>query len=120
MVIEAALTDSDRAAPKKAAQLWYVALRVEGCRVVGMNARRRKNETGVFRYALSRDRGGLDRLADADDHGRARIASAGDYRVAVAGERCVREVGVAVDEACRAPVLRGHLRSIQRRTGAAT
>jgi hypothetical protein len=29
-------------------------------------------------------------------------------------------VGVAVDEDGRAPVLRGHLRSIQRSTGAAT
>jgi hypothetical protein len=29
-------------------------------------------------------------------------------------------VGVAVDEDCRVPVWRGHLRSIQRRTGAAT
>jgi hypothetical protein len=29
-------------------------------------------------------------------------------------------VGVAVDEEGRVPVLRGHLRSIQRRTGAAT
>jgi hypothetical protein len=120
VVIEAALTDRDRAVLKKAAQLWNVALSVKGRRVVGMNARRRKNETRVFRGALSRDRGGLDRLADADDRARARIAGAGDYRVAVAGERCVREVGVAVDEACRAPVLRGHLRSIQRRTGAAT
>jgi len=120
VVVEAALTDRDRAALKKRAQLWYVALRIEGRGVVRVNAGRRKNETRVFRGVLSRGRGGLDRLADADDRDRARDAGAGDYRVAVAGERCVREVGVAVDEACRAPVLRGHLRSIQRRTGAAT
>jgi hypothetical protein len=120
VVVEAALTNCDRAALKKAAQLWYVALRVEGRGVVRVNPGRGENETRVSRCALSRDRGGLDRLADANDRGRARIAGAGDYRVAVAGERCVREVGVAVDEACRAPVLRGHLRSIQRRTGAAT
>jgi hypothetical protein len=120
VVVEAALTDRDRAALKKAAQFWYVALGVERRGIVRMNAGGRENEAWIFRGALSGDRGGIDRLPDADDRGRARIAGAGDYRVAVAGERCVREVGVAVDEACRAPVLRGHLRSIQRRTGAAT
>ncbi len=120
MVVETALTHRDRPALKKAAQLWYVAVGVERRGVVRMNARGREDEACVFRGALSCDHGGIDGLADADDRGRARIAGAGDYRVAVAGERCVREVGVAVDEACRAPVLRGHLRSIQRRTGAAT
>jgi hypothetical protein len=120
VVVEAALTYRNRAILKKAAQLRNVALAVERRRVVGVNARGGENEARVLRGDLSGDRGGLDRLADAYDRRRARIASAGDYRVAVAGERCVREVGVAVDEACRAPVLRGHLRSIQRRTGAAT
>ena len=120
MVVETALTHRDRPALKKAAQLWYVAVGVERRGVVRMNARGREDEACVFRGALSCNRGGIDGLADADDCDRARIAGAGDYRVAVAGERCVREVGVAVDEACRAPVLRGHLRSIQRRTGAAT
>ena len=121
VVVEAALAHRDRTALNKAAQLWYVALERRTSRgVVRVNARGRENEARVFRGVLSGDRGGIDGLADADDRGRARIAGAGDYRVAVAGERCVREVGVAVDEACRAPVLRGHLRSIQRRTGAAT
>ena len=60
------------------------------------------------------------RLTDADDRLRARIAGAGNYLVAVAVERRVREVGVAVDEDVRVPVLRGHLRSIQRSIGAAT
>ena len=120
VVVEAALTHRDGAVLKKPAQLWNVALRVEGRGIVRVNARRRENEAWVFRGALSGDRRSIDRFADAHDRGRARIAGAGDYRVAVAGERCVREVGVAVDEACRAPVLRGHLRSIQRRTGAAT
>jgi hypothetical protein len=120
MVVEAALAYCDRAAPKKAAQLRNVALSVERRGIVWVDARGRENEAGVFHGELSGNRGGIDGLADADDRDRARIAGAGDYRVAVAGERCVREVGVAVDEACRAPVLRGHLRSIQRRTGAAT
>ena len=120
VVVETALTHSDRASLEKAAELWDVALPIERGGVVGMNARCRENEAGAFLGVFSRQLGGIHGLADADDRARARIAGAGDYRVAVAGERCVREVGVAVDEACRAPVLRGHLRSIQRRTGAAT
>jgi hypothetical protein len=120
VVVEAALPHRDGTALQKAAQSRYVALGVEGRGVVGMNARCRENEACIFRGVLSGERCRIDGLADADDRDRARIAGAGDYRVAVAGERCVREVGVAVDEACRAPVLRGHLRSIQRRTGAAT
>ncbi|MEA2762968.1 MAG: hypothetical protein QOD47_2252 [Gemmatimonadaceae bacterium] len=120
VVVEAAFAHRDGTPRNKSAQLWYVALRVEAGRVVGMNTRGRENEARIFGGEFSRHFRGIDGLADTDDRGRARIAGAGDYRVAVAGERCVREVGVAVDEACRAPVLRGHLRSIQRRTGAAT
>jgi hypothetical protein len=120
VVVEATFAHRNRAALQEAAELRDVALRVERRSIVRMNAGSRENEGWVSRGALSGDRGGIDRLADADDRSRARIAGAGDYRVAVAGERCVREVGVAVDEAWRAPVLRGHLRSIQRRTGAAT
>ena len=120
VVVETAFTDRDSALLNEGAELWDVALGVERRGVVGMDASSRENEARILRGVLSRHRGGIDGLADADDGCRARIAGAGDYRVAVAGERCVREVGVAVDEACRAPVLRGHLRSIQRRTGAAT
>lgn len=99
VIVEAALTHRDRAVLKKCAQLRDITLSVEGRGVVRVDARRRENEARVFRGALGSDRGGDDRLADADDRRRARIAGAGDYRVAVAGERCVREVGVAVDEA---------------------
>ncbi len=98
VVVEATLAYRDGAGAKKRAELRYVPLRVKRCRVVGVNACRRENEAHVFGSAFSRDRGGFDGLADADDRGRARIAGAGDYRVAVAGERRVREVGVAVDE----------------------
>jgi len=85
-----------------------------------MNSGGGEDETRILPRAPSRYRCSSERLSDADDRDRTRIAGAGDYRVAVAGERRVREVGVAVDEAWRAPVLRGHLRSIQRSTGAAT
>jgi hypothetical protein len=120
VVVETAFTHRDGTPLEKRAQFRYVAIEVESRRVVGMDPRGREDEACILLGVLSRQRRGIDGLADADDRRRARVAGAGDYRVAVAGERCVREVGVAVDEACRAPVLRGHLRSIQRRTGAAT
>jgi hypothetical protein len=85
-----------------------------------MDPGRREYIAGIFSGRLGSNRGCRKRLTDADDRDRARSSGAGNYLVAVAGERRVREVGVAVDEDRRASVLRGHLRSIQRRTGAAT
>ena len=76
VVVEAALTDCDRTVLKKTAELWNVALRVESRRVVRVNSSGRENETWVFRGALSGDRRGIDRFADAHDRGRARIAGA--------------------------------------------
>jgi len=119
VVVEPALTDRDRSA-KKLTESGDVALFVESGRIVRMDARRRENKRRVLGGECSRDRRCFERFADADDSHRARVAGAGDYRVAVAVERRVREVGVAVDEVWRAPVWRGHLRSIQRSTGAAT
>ncbi len=85
-----------------------------------MNARCRENKPRMFGCDLAGDLSRRQRLSNADDTSRARLAGAGDYLVAVTGERRVREVGVAVDEDGRMPVARGHLRSIQRSTGAAT
>ena len=85
-----------------------------------MNASRSEDEARVLGSIAGRVGRGGKRFTDTNYGNRARVAGAGDYRVAVAGERRVREVGVAVDEDRRASVLRGHLRSIQRRTGAAT
>lgn len=85
-----------------------------------MNACRRENEAGIVGSDLARDFRRRQRLPNADDGSRARFPGAGDYLVAVTGERRVREVGVAVDEDGRMPVARGHLRSIHRSTGAAT
>jgi hypothetical protein len=85
-----------------------------------MDARGREYKAPILRRAFRRERRCLQRLPDADDSRRTRVAGARDYRVAVAGERRVGEVGMAVDEDLRTPpVLRGHLRSIQRSTGAA-
>ena len=120
VVVEPALSDSDGAA-KKLAKSRDIALLVESSRVMGMNTGSREDDPRVFGGACCRENRHLERLPDADDSRRARIPGAGDYRVAVAVERRVCEVGVAVDEVfCREPVWRGHLRSIHRSTGAAT
>ena len=58
----------------------------------------REYKIGIPGRAFSRESRRRQRLSDANDGRRARIAGAGDYRVAVAGEGRVREVGVAVDE----------------------
>jgi hypothetical protein len=98
VIVESALANRHGRLSKQLAQLRNVARRVErGC-VVGMDSSGRKDESGVVRGALGGDRGRRERLADADDRQRARNAGARDYRVAVAGEGRVREVGVAVDE----------------------
>jgi hypothetical protein len=120
MIVESALADRDGRFREDLAQLRHVARGVKrGC-VVRMYSRGRKDEAWVVRRALGGDRRRRERFPDADDRQRARLAGARDYRVAVAGEGRVREVGVAVDEDGRVLVLRGHLRSIQRSTGAAT
>jgi hypothetical protein len=63
-----------------------------------MDSRGGEHKARIVGCTFSRERRCLERLADADDSRRARSAGAGDYRVAVAGEGRVREVGVAVDE----------------------
>ena len=63
-----------------------------------MNPGGRKHESRIVRRDLGGNRRRREGLPDADDRERARIAGARDYRVAVAGEGRVREVGVAVDE----------------------
>lgn len=63
-----------------------------------MDAGGRKDKSRMLGGDLRGDLRRRERLTDADDCNRARNAGAGDYLVAVAGERRVREVGVAVDE----------------------
>ena len=120
MVIEATFTDGNRAGPEAPSQLRDVASGIETSGVVRMDSGGREHEAGIFRGEAGSGFSRAQRLADTNDRPRARCPGARDYGVAVAGERRVREVGVAVDEDVRAPVLRGHLRSIQRRIGAAT
>ena len=120
MVIEAAFADSDGAGPESFLDERDITDFVEPRRVMWMHAGRREYEPGVVGAEFSGDAACLQRFTDTNNRQRARCAGARDYGVAVAGERRVREVGVAVDEDWRDPVLRGHVRSIQRSTGAAT
>ena len=99
-----------------------VGILVEGCGIVRMNA---GGECDEARIRL-RDPGRVTRLidgcTDADYSRRARVTGALNYRVAVAGEGFVREVGVTVEEGFHTGALlaRGNLCSIQMSTGPAT
>ena len=119
VVIETAFSDCDRVSQRRA-QLRQIAFCDEVGSIMWMNPRGRENEIRVVRGDFARDRRRRERFSNANDSSRARLAGACDYLVAVTGERRVREVGVAVDEDGRMPVALGHLRSIQRSTGAAT
>ena len=102
VVVEATLTDGDRFA-QQLTQQRYIACCVEACGVVRVNSSSGEYEAGILDRDLAGDLSGRQRFTNADDASRARIAGAGDYVVAVAGERRVREVGVAVDEDGRIP-----------------
>jgi hypothetical protein len=120
VVVEATLPDRDRTRSQQLAELRKISSCLKARRIVGMNTGRSEDEAGVLCCVARRSGGRGERFTDTYYRDRARIAGAGNYLVAVAGERRVREVGVAVDEDRRVSVLRGQLRSIQRRTGAAT
>lgn len=102
MIVETAFADCYRLA-QQGAQLRKIARRiVSGC-IVRMDARCRENVAGIRGGNVAGGLCGGQRFTDTDDGNRARVAGAGDYVVAVAGERRVREVGVAVDEDGRMP-----------------
>lgn len=94
---------------------------IECGRLMRMDAGRPADESGIVFGDLLGGVVCIQDGPDADDALSARAAGALYYRVAVAFERAVAEVRVAVEEA-RVPteVWRGHLRSIQRRRGPAT
>jgi hypothetical protein len=125
VIVEAAFTDS-YASGNERAQIGDSLHRIESRCVVGMNAGRIvhvRRITGGERRRVTRrgeDVGFPATGADADYGAGPCHAGPVDYLVAVAGERRVGEVRVAVDEVWNAVVLRGHLRSIQRSTGLAT
>ncbi len=98
VVVESALADRNGGVPEQLAEAGNVARRVKRRPVVRMNSCRREDKAGVVGRDLGGNRGRRKRFPDADDRPRAPAAGARDYRVAVAGEGRVREVGVAVDE----------------------
>jgi len=98
MVVEAAFTHCDGRIMKQLAQARHVSRSKESCRVVRMDAGGGEYKSGIFCRILSRARRRRERFTDADYRPRARVAGAAYYRVAVAVERRVREVGVTVDE----------------------
>jgi hypothetical protein len=98
VVIEATLANG-HGVSEQLTQPGDVALFVEGGRIVGMDPRGSEDESRILLGVFRRESRRRQRLSDADDGRRARFAGAGDYRAAVAGERRVCEVGMAVDEA---------------------
>jgi hypothetical protein len=126
VVIESALSNGDCAAGDQLSQCGNITDGIEVRRVVRVDAGRVWNEPGMTRRKRSGGAGGGENVSfsaarsDADDREGPGDAGPLDYLVAVAGERRVGEVRVAVDEVWNAVVLRGHLRSIQRSTGLAT
>lgn len=120
VVVQAAFAHGHSASAEQLRQCIDVARGIELRRIVRVHARRISDEAWICRSDPGRFASLLDGSADADDGRRARITGARDYRVAVAGERCVREVGVAVDEGFHAALARGYFRSIQMSTGPAT
>lgn len=121
VVVESAFSDRNRAGVEQALQSGNICTRIERCRVVRMDSGRKSDEARMRCRNPGRSVRLLDRCTDTDDARSARVAGADDYRVAVAGERFVGEVGVAVEEAFHAGelALRGYLRSIHRSTGPA-
>ena len=97
VVVEAALPYGNGGS-QQLAQPRNIAPFVEGSGIVRMDSRSREDKARILGRVLGRERRRLQRLSDADDSRRARVAGARDYRVAVAGERRVGEVGMAVDE----------------------
>ena len=90
-----------------------------------MHSRGEPDKAGIFVRDHHRCTSGAEDIpgaasgADADDRRGSRVPCASDYLAAVAGERFVAEVRVAVDVPLEAPSLRGHFLSIQSSTGLA-
>ena len=126
MVIESTLADGDSAFSHENSQLGNRSGGIEPRRIVRMNSSGMRDVVGVIareRCCIARGGENIGRAAtgaDADYCAGPRDAGPLDYLVAVAGERRVGEVRVAVDEVWNAAVLRGHLRSIHNNTGLAT
>jgi len=126
MVVESALADRDRVLHHERPQFGNRSRRIEPRRIMRMHSGRMRDVTGITARQECRIARGGENISratagsDADYGAGPSDAGPLDYLVAVAGERRVGEVRVAVDEVWNAAVLRGHLRSIHNSTGAAT
>ena len=126
VVVEAALADCSGAVEDELAQRGDVARGLKAGRIVRVYPGRVPEVAWITRGDCGGfTRGGENVVgpaagADADYRPGPCETRPADYLVAVAGERRVGEVRVAVDVVWNAVVLRGHLRSIQRSTGLAT
>ena len=125
MVVEPAFSDGHCPALRMLTQQLDVTTRIESNRVVWMDAGR----IPYISLVLARDDGrrasgaedipGAAPRADADDRSGSRFLRALNYVAAVAVERRVCEVRVAVDVPFEIPVFLGHFLSIQRSVGPA-
>lgn len=126
VIIETTLADRGCTRSNERSKFGDVARRLEALSIVRMNSsavreiprmssgERRRIAGGGENIALAAPRSDADYRAGPGDAGPL------DYLVAVAGERRIGEVRVAVDEVWNADVLRGHFLSIHRSTGLAT
>ena len=114
VVVEPALADRDSAGSNMFAKLFHVFPCREADRVVRMNSGRIPYEGGVKGGEAPRRASGAEDIpgaaagADADDCLGTALLSPPDYIAAVARERGVCEVRVAVDERCDTDVFFGH------------
>jgi hypothetical protein len=125
VVVEPALTDPDGSVRRELLQVADIAFGIESISVMRMHSCRKPYEARILVChnpgcaSGAEDIPGAASRADADYPCGSGIPCAIDYLAAVAVERFVAEVRVAVDEPLETPSLRGHLVSIQSNTGLA-
>lgn len=102
MVIEATLAHRHRF-PQQLSQCRQITPGIKARCVMWMDPGGGENVAGILGGDFAGSLRRRQRFANADNGSGARIAGAPDYVVAVAAERRVREVGVAVDEDGRTP-----------------
>ena len=114
VVVESALPDCDGTVSREAANELQVSPPVESFSVVWMNARSVPDEPCIVRRDSLRRASGAEDVpgaaagADADYCFGSVLLRAANYIAAVAVERLVCEVRVAVDERCDTDVFFGH------------